>query len=39
MTFGHGPVAVRREEDVADSFRGDLGHNASTVVPGQRAWA
>jgi len=40
MSLSHGPVRVRRQKDVADSFRGNLGHRiASTVALGQRFWA
>jgi hypothetical protein len=40
MSLSHGPVRVRRQEDVADSLWGDLGHRiASIVALGQRFWA
>ena len=40
MPLSHDLVAVGRDEDVADSFWGDLGHHtASTVALGQRFWA
>ena len=40
MPLSHDLVGLRREKDVADSLRGDLGHYiASTVALGQRFWA
>ena len=40
MPLSHDLVGLRREKDVTDSLRGDLGHYiASTVALGQRFWA
>lgn len=40
MSLGHDLVGLRRQKDVADSFRRNLGHYiASTVALGQRFWA
>ena len=40
MPLSHDLVGLRRQKDVADSLRGDLGHYiASTVALGQRFWA
>ena len=37
MPLGHGSVAIRRDQNVADSLWRDLGHHiASTVALGQR---
>ena len=40
MPLSHDLVGLRRQKDVADSLRGNLGHYiASTVALGQRFWA
>jgi len=40
MTLSHGFMAIRRDQNVADSFWRNLGHYiVSTVAPGQRALA